>query len=498
MPGSLIQRYTYGNFADYPALPLETDFYGLSTRHRELIQLTRAQIAVQQHTAAAIIQSSVECADVIRRELMEQTEQLQRTIRAGTDEVVSAIGQLADQVVAELGEIRWELIQLKAISAQVLEVLKRPRSTEAGELLQQGVRNLINDKLEQAEERFLLALKLDNTDYQVLMNLSAVALRKGNVEQAITYLTDALTLPPALDARSKADALWSLARIRYALEDYGAASEVAQHSLSLLSEPRRVLQRGAYCILAGQLQQGLALIEGAIQSEPGMFAVAVSTPDLAAHRQAVLALLERLARERLGELHRGLDAVVSDLPPAAPDHLTAFLDAHKKLAQLVQASSYSECCRLLIKLGALGEARQRLTSIQSVAKELAQAEEGAKEAAEDLEAAQLRRQKIAQISKTPGWLSAGGGCVTYILISSVLLPAFSGEGKLGALWVAFFAGIAVAVIAYRILVREAQSRERAFLSAQGKYEATRLRAAEAGRKLANAEEAFRQSLARAR
>lgn len=265
MTDTLVRRYTYGNFNNLPIFGPEADFLlGIPVRQRELVSLARAQVLEQKRVTKAVLESNVSAAASICRELSIQTEHLEQAIAGGAAAVALAIEDLGDRISGELGEIRWELVQLRALSEQILAVLRRPRSTEARELLDQGVRNLVNDKVEQAEERFNLALRLDNTDYQILMNLSAVELRKGNAPRAVAFVHDALTLPQNLDTQARADALWHLARIHYAIHDYPKAFELAQQSTTVLSAPRRVLQLGVYAILGGRLTEGLSLIGAAV------------------------------------------------------------------------------------------------------------------------------------------------------------------------------------------------------------------------------------------
>lgn len=314
MPGSLIQRYTYGNFADLPAFSPEADFFlGVPARQRELIALTKTQIALGREVAAALHGNTSEMMSVVRYELERQTEALTAAIGENADRIIFAIDDLAGRVTAELVEIRWQLLQLQTTSEQILEVLKRPRSTEAQELLRQGIRNLVNDKLKQAEDTFKRALDLDNTDYQVLMNLSIVELRKGNAAQSVAYLRDALTLPENLDFNTRADTLWALARVHYAEYDYSLAAKLSKESLALVCPPHRLFQYGAYLVLAKDARQGISMIEDAIHRDPGLFALAALFPDLASHRDEVEALLTSLARKALETLRSEHKALLSDL-----------------------------------------------------------------------------------------------------------------------------------------------------------------------------------------
>ena len=412
MTDTLVRRYTYGNFADLPIFGPEADFFlGVPARQREMLSLAKAQVLEQREAAKAIVESNVAGADAICRELGIQTERLEQAIQGGSEAVVTAIGYLGERIAGELGEIRWELVQLRAVSEQILAVLRQPRSAEARELLNQGIRNLVNDKLEQAEERFNLALQLDNTDYQILMNLSAVELRKGNALRALVFVHDALTLPPNLDTQARADALWHLARIHYAAYEYPKAFEHAHQSTAILSTPRRILQLGVYAILGGNVKEGLSLIARAVRQDPRLFAVAASTPDLAAHRSDIMRLLAALSTEALTELRdlsQRLTATVDDLrdlTAVSCRHLDRFRARFETVVKSSHEGSYSEWRQAVQTLSALQVIPGLLRSLHQSALDLTHQQQAALAASKQLALARLRVEKSSP---------KGLGCVPWI------------------------------------------------------------------------------------
>ena len=355
---SLLERYTYGIFVDPPAGSPEADFFlGGPARERELVALARSQLVLTQEAISAVSRAGRNTAAVFRNELERQSAELSEQLRRGSESVVSTIDNLADRVSAELGEIRWQLVQLQETSDEIREILRHPRSTQAQELVQQGVRNLNADRLEQAEDRFLRALDFDNTDYQVLMNLSSIELRKGNADKACSYLRDAFSLPPNLSSRARAEALWSLARVRYANKHYVSAAKVAHQSLQLLSNPRRRFQYGVYLILATSARQGLSTLERAIRQDSGIFAVAASSRDLTAHRREIDSLLDSLANEALSRLQSQLEGLavqlrpLESLPLEQPELIERFRLEIAALDRVLSQPSYSDlvaaCSRAL-------------------------------------------------------------------------------------------------------------------------------------------------------
>jgi tetratricopeptide (TPR) repeat protein len=408
---TLIQRYTYGNFAEVPSFSGESDFFlGIPARQREMISLARVQILEQREAASEIARSNMAAADVICSELNSQTERLEAALERNSDATVLAIEDLADRISGELGEIRWELAQLRSVADQILQVLKKPRSTEAMELLRQGIRNLVNDKLEQAEERFNLALRLDNTDYQVLMNLSSVKLRQGNAPRAIEFASDALTLPEDLDPQARADALWHLSRIYYSMPDYSRALEHGHQSASLLPIPRRLLQVGIYAILTGNRAEGVKIIEEAIRQDPRLFAVTASASDLREHRSAILPLLASLSSEALAEAQarsRELAAKVEragDLSAVHSRTLQRFRGRYKNLVNVLSDGSYSKWREASDGLLALQPLPDLLKGLHQTNVELTE-----KQKKEGVAAQQLADAELA-VKKIPGAL----GCVPWI------------------------------------------------------------------------------------
>jgi tetratricopeptide (TPR) repeat protein len=430
MSKSLIQRYTYGNFTEVPSFSPEADFFlGGPARQRELLAVARTQVALARETNAALRESTAELSASIARELDRQTATLESAIQKGADSVVFAIDELGNQISAELVEIRWQLLQLRSTSDQILDVLKRPRSTEAQELLRQGIRNLVNDKLEEAEDRFSRALDLDNTDYQVLMNLAAIALRKGEAERAQSYFRDAITLPHRLDSSARAEALWSLARLLYAESKYRDAVNRARESLSFNSQPRRLFQYGVYLMLASDGRQGLKTIQEAIREEPKLFVLAALSSDLQAHREEVYKMLSELLEDSFRQLSGERDKLswhlseIELLPNIQPAMVDSLSEQLGRIDRVLDEPSYFEL-RLVLS-HALGLQRavagtRRLSEAEGEYKQVALYSEELRAKLARLEEVVEGRQKVLdQASEHPVvvgfWSFVGTGILVVVL-----------------------------------------------------------------------------------
>ncbi len=373
MAKDLIDRYTFGNLSSIFLGPEADLVYGIPNRQRELIQLSKKQIEMQKNAAKYIAASNIQAADMINREIEGQTRALEKVISEAGDNIASAIDMLGDRVCGELSEIRWELEQLKSVSEQILEVLKRPRNIEAQELNRQAARNLINNKIEEAEDRLKRALKLDNTDYQVWMNLSYVSIHKNKADEAITFINDALTLPEYLDNQAQADALWSLARVYYTIEKYDYCFMIAKKSLNLISTPKRIFQTGVYSILSGHKDEGLKLIEQAIHQDPVIFALAATEPDIETIRKDILMLLNRLSQDILDRTNEGLKQIQDDFElikngkalSCYTDLIEKADEKSKKLNMLLSLPSYSEGIAYMKKIDLLHQALSSLSQIDA-------------------------------------------------------------------------------------------------------------------------------------
>jgi hypothetical protein len=297
MSNTLVKRYTFGNLHIAPSSQEGYLLYGISARQRELVSLAKSQVEAQKEAARNIMSSHFQAAQMISREVENQTRDLERSVGQMSDEISSALDYLGDRVCGDLSEIRWELAQLRAASEQILQVLKRPRSTEAQELIRQGVRHLVNNEIVEAEDRLRKALERDTTDYQVLMNLSYIALHNNNADEAIVFTNKALTLPENLDVDAKAHALWSLARIYYTLEQFSQSYSLARKAIDIVSNSKRIYQTGVYALLSGSKGEGIALIRQAILQDSAFFAVAATDPDLNSSKNDILALLAALSAE---------------------------------------------------------------------------------------------------------------------------------------------------------------------------------------------------------
>ncbi len=322
------------------------------------------------------MRSSLAAAEVVGNELQQQSAELATAMQelgedllAGLSEATTAvtdrIDRLEDSICGSLDEIRWLAAQQAQTLEGVLETLHNSRSVEAQQLIRQGFRHLLFEELDEAEERLKLALSYDTTDHQVLINLAFIEIHKGNGDAAKTYFRRALTLPENLDVPSKKRALWALARLEYAREEYASALTTASSALHLESKPSgsALLAAGAYAALSGDSEQSLMRVRSAIEVEPLLFARVAVDPRLESVRVRVFSLLSELASSTRQK--------AKDATSSTAEHLSRLrrsseeLGSYRELTQAIEekteaakarlaTASYSDCIELTDSMSTLG------------------------------------------------------------------------------------------------------------------------------------------------
>lgn len=172
----------------------------------------------------------------------------------------------------------------------------------------------MNEEYTEAEERFLLALDRDSTDYQALLNPGFPAVHRNSGSDAHTYFKKALTLPPQLDDSAKARAHWATARLHYAEAAYDRALKSASLAIQLETDRSagNLFTMGAYA-LDGDPVKCISLVREAVQASPELFARAAVDPDFDVVRSDILVLLSDMATAVVVKVRKAIDASLSDL-----------------------------------------------------------------------------------------------------------------------------------------------------------------------------------------
>lgn len=383
MSNSLIDRFRYGH-SQWPApfTPEAEMYIEGAKRQREMIYLARQQIDAQNLAAKNISQSNLIGAQIIAKELGHQTKVLDNSIKqvgnliaeevsASTEKITSAIDHLNDSLCFELSEIQWQLAQLNKTLEKILKVLSENRSNEARQLVQQGVRHFVNEEIDEAEERFKLALSFDTTDYQVLMNLGYIEIHKNNASEAISFFKKAINLPENINNASKVRALWTIARLYYAEQDFSKAFSYAEKGFQIDSvAPRNSYIFGVYAALSGNQKLAIKHINDAIIGNAIFFSKAAVDQDLEIIRNEILTLLGQIANDLKYKVEGTLDSIknnfldIKDICEIS-NTLKEKINEHINISTsfLKNTSSYSELIRINKNISILHQTINKLRAL---------------------------------------------------------------------------------------------------------------------------------------
>src|SRR5687767_12227798 len=151
----LVRKFHYG--ANVPPDAVVAGAFptrGTVSRQTQLVNLTKAGLADQLHTASSLENSFAEAANEVRW----QTKQVFQTLEKGISRHGEDLYELQNTLRVELAEIRWMLWEQNQVLGQMLETLRKRRSAEATELVEQGLRNFRTGFYQEAVDRLSLAL----------------------------------------------------------------------------------------------------------------------------------------------------------------------------------------------------------------------------------------------------------------------------------------------------------------------------------------------------
>ncbi|MCI0562982.1 MAG: hypothetical protein MN733_31280, partial [Nitrososphaera sp.] len=256
------------------------------------------------------------------------------------------------------------------------------------------------------------ALKVDPTDYQVLMNLGFIEIHKNNAAAAHGLFKKALYRPANVDSVYKARTLFAIARLHYAEQVYKNASSHAEQALKLnaVNDAADIFRAGVYAALAAETSLAIKRIEEAIILNPALFAIAAVEPDLQPIRKDVLALLSNIsiaaknrAAQVLLEVRKDLSASVtheehklySDLISMAENHLI-------KAETLLHKPSYSDCLDGLKNLEILRDVTREIGALPNLYATRQQLEKQLNEAEKRHSKCEAEKKSVPDVTSPEG------------------------------------------------------------------------------------------------
>jgi len=324
-----------------------------SSFQRRVAEASERQIALLQRREDELPQIS----SMLAREAEQSREvamRLHEDLVGHVEEMTSSVAALEGSLSGHLGELKWLAEQQNQTLDTILDTLRHRRRAEAQELLEQALRHLLIDEYDLADERLQKALEFDTTDYQVLMNLAFIRVHQNDPDAALAFFQAALRRPRQVDRGAKRQALWEIARLRYATENFAAAYGSAMEALELEEPqtPRSLLTCAGYAALAGMQDVALAHVEAAVRADSSMMGIALVERDLIPIRGPVDALLDSFAKSAADRAQMLMDRVVTMLDrckraPRAKDYsdILAQLDSlvNSIPVRVLETPSYTDC-----------------------------------------------------------------------------------------------------------------------------------------------------------
>lgn len=303
----LVRKFHYG--ANVPPDAIVAGAFptrGTVSRQTQLVNLTKAGLADQLHTASSLENSFAEAANEVRW----QTKQVFQTLEKGISRHGEDLYELQNTLRVELAEIRWMLWEQNQVLGQMLETLRKRRSAEATELVEQGLRNFRTGFYQEAVDRLSLALLHDNTDFEAYMNLGFAYIHMGNGALAAGSFHKAAVFAPTDRPLAKAEALFCLGRTHYCLDEFGQAAGCCEEIVGFSdSIPQCVVARAyylnaIYSAKTGAINPPLEALKTAIALSDKYVSLAVTDNDWGSRLAEVQQIVGALARSRVGEARR--------------------------------------------------------------------------------------------------------------------------------------------------------------------------------------------------
>lgn len=288
-----------------------------------------AELLAQQERAATRYDQN---SKALRASVDEQTRQnadharvLQTTIRESSDavrremtNVQDAVHQTTDAVnglTSQVAHLAWLQAEQNTTLRSILKTIRESRANECRQLVEQGERNFHAGYLDDAEERFRLALGFDNTDYPTHQNLGLTLVRLGRMDEALEHFRKALAFPPKNDAKASgffvARAATHAARVLYAKSDYAGAETYLQRALDAdATSAKNWYDLAVVRAYQGNTRGVLDALTHAFDGDPHLAGAALADEELATIRSAIEQLvIEQTARAMSTDVEKPADAL---------------------------------------------------------------------------------------------------------------------------------------------------------------------------------------------
>ena len=253
-------------------------------------------------------------------------------LAAGLSEIAGKVSRVSDELsvlasVVEWGfeEIKWELQQQTQILMSIDKTLKTPSQTQAKEWRTMAEELRQRACLDEAEDWFLQALRLNPLDYRIYIGLAITYLRRNDFDKAKDLLEKSLPHAPlrvsGFDYRSQSYRL--LGRIYACQEDYTSAASALQSAIQFSPDyPEGNYDYAQYCVISNSGQKEWPqCLRRAILAKPDYWYIAKAERNFTPARRQVENLLSDIQEQArqsavsgIGEAEQRLREATEGIP----------------------------------------------------------------------------------------------------------------------------------------------------------------------------------------
>lgn len=237
--------------------------------------------------AHEIERSQIEAAYIISRSIGESSDKQIDHLNRNTDRIVEGLDQIYEGINELKAAFDWKLSEMIWIAEQqrdylkeILEVMKRPRLTQAIELREEAMKNYRKNWIDEALDDFMKAKSLNPTDFTIHQSLGNIFLfHKKDPEKALEYYMNASKY--AIDyPYYNSYALLHVGLANYVLGHYRAAYYATKEAIEKYPDfSEAYYQHAKCCSRLGMHTEALSNLRIAIDADRRYCAKALTEED---------------------------------------------------------------------------------------------------------------------------------------------------------------------------------------------------------------------------
>jgi tetratricopeptide (TPR) repeat protein len=279
----------------------------------------------------------------------------QERINEGIDNVVYGIerveqGMYGLQATFEWGisEVVWQIEQNREVLKSILEILMAPLDTQAKERRKRAEEAYSNNWIDDAEEEFLEAEKLNKFDFSIHISLGLIYLfKKIDKEKALSYFDKAIKYAQPKSAYYTSYALLHKSLIKFDIGDINAAEQGTSDAIDLSPDFTGALYQNAqYNAQLKNIDKSISNLEKAIRKDKYYCLKANSDSLFEPIREKVNSLFDRLKDEEkqkalisyddISNKHNKAYTIINDLSKESFTDISSLVTEAKHIDQQIR------------------------------------------------------------------------------------------------------------------------------------------------------------------